>query len=278
MADRDVEVVVFTRRTGRHQPDEAVQRPGYRVVHVPAGPPQELRADALPEHVAEFAEGVVAAISGAGYSFDVLHSHYWLSGWSGLLVKEATGLPLINSFHTLGRVKDMARRPGEPVTGPVRALTEDEVLARSDGVVASTPHEVADLVDHYGARAARLHVSPPGVDHIVFSPGDRIASRTWLGLGVEPIVLYAGRIEPHKGVDVAVRAMAKLPERVAAGDGPPQLLIVGGPSGRRGTHELDHLQRIAAEAGITERVHFLPAQPHALLADFYRAADVLVMP
>lgn len=278
MADRQVNVVVFTRRTSPDQPDVVSQRPGYSIVHVQAGPAEELGVESLPGHVAEFAAGVVAAMTRRADAFDVVHSHYWLSGWSGVLVKEATGLPLINSFHTLGRVKNKTRRPGEPIAAPIRELTEDEVLARSDAVVASTPHEVHDLVTQYGANAAKLHVSPPGVDHLVFSPGDRKAARKWLGLGNEPIVLYAGRIEAHKGIDVAVEAVAKLPERVEAAPGAARLLIVGGPSGPRGAQELANLKRIAAESGIGDRIDFLPAQPHALLADFYRAADVLVMP
>ena len=278
MADRDIDVVVFTRRTGAAQKEIVEHRPGYRVVHISAGPPEELSVERLAGHVAEFAEGVVAWIGRNGVQFDVVHSHYWLSGSGGVLVKEATGLPLINSFHTLGRVKDRTRRPNEPLEAPIRALTEDEVLARSDAVVASTPHEVADLVNHYGANTRRLHTSAPGVDHIVFSPGERAAARRWLGLANQPIILFAGRIQAHKGVDVAIRALAKLPENVAAGQGPPELLVVGGPSGRRGADELLGLRRIVSDLALEERVHFLPAQPHATLAGFYRAADVLVMP
>ena len=278
MADRDIDVVVFTRRTSTHQAETVEHRPGYRVVHIPAGPPLNLRVESLPDYVAEFADGVVGWLDRTGTRCGVIHSHYWLSGWSGVLVKEAIKVPLINSFHTLGRVKDRARRHDEPPAPPIRALTEDEVLARSDGVVASTLHEVEDLVAHYGADPARLHISPPGVDHIVFNPGERSAARRWLGLGDEPLILFAGRIQAHKGIDVAVRALAKLPERVAIGEGPPHFLIVGGPSGRRGEEELRYLRNLVVEHGLEERAHFISAQPHTNLANFYRAADVLVMP
>jgi D-inositol-3-phosphate glycosyltransferase len=278
LADRNIDVVVFTRRTDPGHPEVVEHRPGYRVVHIAAGPAAELPVDSLPGHVSAFSEGVVAWSRAGRTAFDVLHSHYWLSGWAGVLVKEALGLPLVNSFHTLGRVKDGGRRTDEAPASPTRTLTEDEVVARSDGVVASTPHEVADLVEHYGARPESLRVSPPGVDHIVFGPGDRTAARRWLGLGPEPLVLFAGRIEAHKGIDVAVRAHARLPDGVAAGEGPPHLLIVGGPSGADGAREARRLRELVEFHQTDDRVHFLPAQPHTSLAEFYRAADVLVMP
>ncbi len=228
--------------------------------------------------MADFAAGVVEWIRRELRALDVLHSHYWLSGWSGVLAKEATGVPLINSFHTLGRVKERAARSDEAPAPPIRALTEDQVLARSDAIVASTPYEVDDLVAHYGADPRRVHRSPPGVDRGVFHPGERAAARRRLGLGNEPLLLTAGRVEPHKGIDTAVRALAKLPDRLAAGVGRPHLLVVGGPSGRRGAHEMQFLRRLAAQGGVADRVHFIGAVPHGGLADYYRAADVLAMP
>ena len=278
MAARGIEVAVFTRRTDPAQPEVVEPRSGYRVVHIEAGPNMELPVDSLAGKVIEFAEGVIEWSRGRQLRFDIVHSHYWLSGWAGVLVKEAMHLPLINSFHTLGRVKDLGRRADEPSPSPIRTLTEQEVVARSDRVVASTPHEIEDLVAHYGADPARLRISPPGVNHAVFSPGDRTAARRRLGLGAEPMILFAGRIEAHKGIDLAVRAHAKLPERLAAGNGAPHLLVVGGPSGEGGVRELRHLQATAADGGTGDRVHFVPAQAHISLADFYRAADVLVMP
>jgi D-inositol-3-phosphate glycosyltransferase len=140
----------------------------------------------------------------------------------------------------------------------------------SDCVVAATPYEFADLLEHYGAKPAQLRVSSPGVDHRLFAPGDRDASRRKLGLGDAPIVLFVGRIQRHKGIDVAVRAVHEVANA--------HLLIVGGPSGDHGSAELDYLMGLIADLGLSDRVQFIPPQPHDQLADFYRAADTLVMP
>ncbi len=270
MAGRGIEVAVFTRRTSPTEPDEIEVEPGYRVVHVDAGPMERIRIAEMAAHIGPFTDGVIEWLTSSWPTFDVVHSHYWLSGWSGVIVKEALGVPLANSFHTLGRVKDLARRAGEPSASLMRNLTEEEVIARSDCVVASTPYEFDDLAEHYGASPERLCTSPPGIDHKLFNPGDRDEARTWLGLGPEPIVLYAGRIQPHKGLDVAVDAVARL-------DG-VHLVIVGGPSGSGGPAEVMALDHLAARLGASDRIHFLPPQPHAQLADFYRAADALIMP
>ncbi len=278
MADRGIRVVVFTRRTTPDQPECVEYRPGYRVVHVDAGPPRPLPISELPPYVATFADAAITWTHESKTTFDVIHSHYWLSGWAGVLMKEVLDVPLANSFHTLGRVKDRARRDDEPLSSRTRTLTEEEVIARSNCVIASTPHEFEDLLQHYGASPERLCTSLPGVSHLIFSPGDKTVARDWLGLGDEPIVLFVGRIQPLKGLDIAVRALAKLPERVAAGEGPPRLVVVGGPSGPAGENELDHIRALAADLGVSQRVSLLDRQPHAHLAAFYRAADVLVMP
>jgi D-inositol-3-phosphate glycosyltransferase len=275
MARRGIKVVVFTRRTESSHPTEVSPRPGYRVVHISAGAPEEVSMEMMPRLVPEFTEGVLGWMADNDTAFDLIHSHYWLSGWSGVLLKEALELPLANSFHTLGRIKDLTRRPDEAPSSRMRTLTEEEVIAQSDCVIASTPYEFNDLMEHYGATPERLCISPPGVDHQVFRPGDRAAARQWLGLGSEPLVLFAGRIQPLKGPDIAVAAVAQL----EAVDTPPaQLLIVGGPSGPSGDAELRRVRHTAASLGIADRVHCLAPQPHAQLATFYQAADVLIMP
>ena len=276
MADRGIDAVVFTRRTHPDQPASLQVREGYRVVHVDAGPPRPLPIANLGPHVAEFGEGVVAATSGGG--FDIVHSHYWLSGWAGVLVKEAHGLPLANSFHTLGRVKDATRRRDESPSSSTRLRAEEGVIALSDCVIASTPYEFDELIDHYRASPERLCVSEPGIDHTLFSPGDRSEARREIGVGDEPLVLSVGRIQAHKGLDVAVSMLPHLPNEVAVGSGPATLMIVGGPSGADGSDEVDRLQHQARSLGVADRVTFVDPQPHGRLVHYYRAADLLVMP
>jgi D-inositol-3-phosphate glycosyltransferase len=276
MAARGVEAHVFTRRNDPAQPDSVDVRDGYRVVHIDAGPPRPLSIEELVPHVAEFGEAVVAA-TGDG-SFDIVHSHYWLSGWAGVLVKEAHGLPLANSFHTLGRVKDAARREDESPSSSARLRAEEGVIALADCVLASTPYEFDDLIDHYGASPERLCVSEPGIDHTLFTPGDREVARRVIGVGDEPIMLFVGRIQAHKGLDVAIEMLPHLPDTVAIGAGPVRLMIVGGPSGTGGSRELDRLRERARTIGVEDRVTFVPPRPHDTLVDYYRAADLLVMP
>ncbi len=270
MAGRGVEVDIYTRRTDPAQPDDVPVSSRYRVHHVSAGPATPLPVGELPRWIGVFAEAVIGDLRTRAPT-DIVHSHYWVSGWAGVLVKEALNIPLANSFHTLGRIKDIQRRDDEPASSPMRTMTEEEVIARSDCVIASTPYEFDDLLDHYGANPERLCVSPPGIDHSIFTPGDKEAARRWLGLPDRPIVLFAGRIQALKGIDIAISALAHMNQ-------PAALVIVGGPSGRAGLAEIEHLEALAAGLGIAERVHMISPQPHEQLARFYQAADVLVMP
>ncbi len=270
MAKRGIDVNVYTRRTDPGQPDHVQVADSYRVHHVQAGPPQTVVTSELPKWIGIYAEGVIRDLR-SGPPTDVVHSHYWVSGWAGVLVKEALQIPLANSFHTLGRIKDISRRSDEPLSSPMRTMTEEEVIARSDCVIASTPYEFDDLLDHYAASPERLCTSPPGIDHSIFKPGDREAARTWLGLPAGSLVLFAGRIQALKGLDVAIGALARMKQ-------PAHLVIVGGPSGLHGDAEIEHLLALAEGLGVAARVHMIAPQPHAQLAMFYQAADVLVMP
>lgn len=270
--ERGVDVTMFTRADEPELTGEVTSSAGYRVVHITAGPERLVSIADLSAYVAEFGEGVVTWSYGAKPGFDLVHSHYWLSGWAGVLVKEALDIPLANSFHTLGRVKDRDRRPDEPASSDLRLLTEEEVIAQSDCVIASTPYEFNDLLVHYRAAPERLCISPPGVDHDVFAPGSSEEARTWLGLPDGPLILFVGRIQAHKGIDVAIRALPRVTDPRAT------LLVVGGPSGPNGKADYDDATSLCNELGVADRVHFVPPQPHAQLAGFYRAADVLVMP
>jgi D-inositol-3-phosphate glycosyltransferase len=274
MAEAGVDVVVFTRRTDEETPDVMEAAPGFRVVHIEAGPRTPLPMRQLPGLVGEFAEATLAWIDSNDESFDIIHSHYWLSGWAGVLLKEKLGLPLANSFHTLGRIKDLTRRPDDAPEGVIRTLTEEEVIARSDCVVASTPYEFDDLMDHYAADPARLCTSPPGIRHELFRPGDKEAARLWTGLDDHPVLLFVGRIQPLKGVDVAISALSRL----TAPAQPAHLVVIGGPSGSEGPDEQRRLKTLTGDLGLTDRVHFVAPVPREQLVSFYQAADAVVMP
>ena len=261
-AEMGIAVDVFTARSDDGFEGEVEAADGYRVIHVDA--PGEHRAD----RIAGFARGVETWAAAHEITYDVIHSHYWLSAWAGVLLEEPLGAPLVISFHTLGRVRDVGL--GEPPQRLLRIATEAEVIAHAGCVVASTPAEAADLIEHYAARPERVCVSPPGVDHGVFHSGDRIASRIELGFPLDArIVAVIGRIQPLKGIELAVRAIAEIPGAL--------LKIVGGPSGDDGAEEAGRLRDLADEIA-PGRVEFLPPIPHEDLAGFYRAVDVVAVP
>ncbi|MBT8217523.1 MAG: glycosyltransferase, partial [Acidimicrobiia bacterium] len=199
MAARGIEVDIFTRRTDPAQPEDVVVAPGYRVVHITAGPDQPRPTADLADSVQEFALGVTKWAGSNQADYEAVHSHYWLSGWAGVIVKEQLGVGLAHSFHTLGRIKDANRVDGQPPESLLRIATEQEVIEFADCVIASTPYEFDDLVEHYGAQPESICVSPPGVDHAVFQPGSRREARERLGIEFGPLLLFVGRIQPLKG-------------------------------------------------------------------------------
>lgn len=271
MAGRGVEVDVFTRATHAEPVGVVEAADGYRVVRVNAGPTGD--GDPAAE-IGSFADEVITWSKVQGADYDLAHSHYWLSGWAAVLVQEALGIPFAISFHTLGRVKDANRRPDDPPTSLLRLAAEKEVIARAGCVLASTPAEASELIEHYGADPERLCVSPPGLDHGVFAPGDRRTARSLLGLGEGPLVLFAGRIQPLKGIDVVIRAFGRIIEALPES----RLLVLGGPSGLRGEAEMASLRALATQLGLSDRVCFRPPLPHGEVVAAYRAADVLVVP
>ncbi|VAV89276.1 D-inositol-3-phosphate glycosyltransferase, partial [hydrothermal vent metagenome] len=242
------------------------------------GPSERLTIGEMQPFASEFADGVEKWIRSEGIIFDLVHSHYWLSGRCGVRLKDALGLPLANSFHTLGKVKDAARHPSEAPSSNDRLVTEQEVISRSDCVIASTPYEFDDLLEHYGASPERLCVSPPGVDHDVFHPGDQGQARDRLGFGNERIILFVGRIQSHKGTDIAVQALSHLPDPPSDGSGRIVLHIIGGTSGADGAGELERCRQTTKRLGLEDRVRFFDPVPHRVLADHYRAADVVIVP
>lgn len=277
LAGAGVECDVFTRswRAGLEPVVEV--EPGFRVHHVAAGPRVPVAKEDLPDHIDAFAGEVLARIDESGPP-DAIHANYWLSGVAGHALKHRLELPLVSTFHTLARVK--AEEAAEEHDR--RARAEALVIGCSDAILASSCDEAAQLERLYAAVPHRIEVVPPGVDHHLFTPGPAGDARAQLGLGAGPVLLFAGRIQPLKGADVAVRTLAALSqERPSdrAGPRPPAtLLLVGGPSGPQGEAEMARLHDLVAHLGLDDRVRFVPPQPHGRLALYYRAADVCLVP
>lgn len=263
---------VYTRASSSVPPAVVPVEPGLRVHHVAAGPLEPVVKEDLPALVPEFTEGVLTRMSGA-YGADAVHANYWLSGLAGHTIKHELSLPLVSTFHTLARVK--AEGDEDPVG---RAEAESHVMACSDAVLASCSVEAAQIGGLYGVDGSRIEVVPPGVDHAFFSPGHRPQARRALGLPSGPMLLFVGRIQALKGVDVAVRSLAALVAEPGGWSGEPFLVVVGGPSGADGAAEVARVRRLVADLGLVGRVRFVDPQPHELLSTYYRSADVCAVP
>jgi len=279
LARRGAAVEIFTRATSSAEPESVeLDADDDRVLvhHVPAGPYEGLDKNDLPAQLCAVTAGVlrVGATRPAGW-YDVLHSHYWLSGQVGWLAAERWDVPLVHTMHTMARVKNAALAPGDSPEPPTRVIGEEQVVAASDALVASTAEEAQDLVGMYDADPARVHVVAPGVDLSTFRPrADRAALRRDLGLPVDrDVVLFAGRVQPLKAPDVLVRALGVLR---ATGRPVPLLVVLGGPSGR--ATALTELRALAATAGVADDVRFHPPVSRAELARWFAAADLVAVP
>ncbi|MBW4715820.1 D-inositol-3-phosphate glycosyltransferase [Saccharothrix obliqua] len=279
MAERGIEVEVFTRATSSDLPPVAELAPGVKVRHVVAGPFEGLGKEELPGQLCAFTAGVLRAEARhePGH-YDVVHSHYWLSGQVGWLARERWGVPLVHTAHTLAKVKNANLAACDTPEPRMRVIGEEQVVAEADMLVANTDVEAAELVGLYAADPAKVLVVPPGVDLDRFTPGDRDAARAALGVRPDDVVLaFVGRIQPLKGPDVLLRAAAELLFRAPELRDRLVVLVVGGPSGS-GMQTPEELKRLAGELGISDVVRFLPPQGGAALARVYRAADVVAVP
>lgn len=267
-----VAVDVFTRSQNSAVPRLVELGERARVIHVRAGPEAPLERAHVHAHLEEFLDGVEAWRARHGLAYDLIHAHYWLSGAVALGLRARWGVPVVQMFHTLGRLKNAAVRwPGE--REPALRLREESRLAASvDRVVAATPFERRHLIRRCGLSPDRVVVVPCGVDTELFRPGLQEQARATLGLGPDPLVLYVGRIAPVKGLDTLLEAMARLPDPRA------RLLVVGGEADEpRDGHEA-RLRRHAAGLGLGERARFVGSQPQERLRAYYVAADVTVLP
>lgn len=265
IARRGLDVEVYVRRDRADAAEVVDVEPGLRVVHIDAGP-VGLSKEQLPSVVAEFTDRV--ADRWQRRRPDAIHGNYWLSGVAAHDLRHRFDLPMLMTFHTLGEIK-RAMGDDEP---EARIAAEHLIIGCADVVLANGVPEREQLVGCYGARRDRVEIVSPGVDRALFSPGSRAGARAALGLDARPRALFVGRIQPLKGLDVAVAALAR------SRHDDLRLSVVGGPSGADGPATLAAVSRQAADLGVADRIDWHPPQPHHLLSSWYRAADVVLMP
>jgi D-inositol-3-phosphate glycosyltransferase len=285
LAEQGIAVDIFTRRTSPDAPEVQEVGPGSRLFHVQAGPSAPLAKEDLPGLIPAFARGVVTAAADHADAdphrhapYDVVHSHYWLSGWVGDRTKRIWGAPHVTTFHTLGRVKNRADAGPGPAEPPVRLAGEGRVIRAADRIFAPTQTEADELVSLYQADPERVRIVPPGVDRRLFVPRPKAEARQRLGLQGTRLVLFVGRLQPFKGPDLAIRAFAEAVRRDPEGTGDVVMAVVGGPAGVHPTGEVERLRVLAADLGVGDRVRFVPPQPQEGLSDFYSAASVVLVP
>ncbi|MFE5405405.1 D-inositol-3-phosphate glycosyltransferase [Streptomyces sp. NPDC056580] len=280
LAAINIEVEIFTRATEGGLPPRVELAPGVLVRHVDAGPYEGLAKEDLPAQLCAFTHGVMQAWAGhrPGH-YDLVHSHYWLSGHVGWLAAQRWGVPLVHAMHTMAKVKNASLADGDTPEPAARVIGETQVVAAADRLIANTAEEAGELARHYAADPAKVAVVHPGVNLDRFRPGDgRAAARARLGLPQDALIpLFAGRIQPLKAPDVLLRAVAALLDERPELRSRIVVPVVGGPSGS-GLAKPEGLQKLAARLGIADVVRFRPPVGQEQLADWFRAASLLVMP
>ncbi len=283
LAERGTEVEIFTRAVCRETPPLAELAPGVLVRSVVAGPFEELDKTELPAQVCQFTLEVLRAEAAAEPGrYDLVHAHYWLSGKVGAVAKERWGVPLVQSMHTLGKVKNAALAAGDAAEPDDRIRGEHEVVAAADRLIANTAQEANQLTELYGADPAKVRTVNPGADLSVFRPGPpdaRRRARQRLGFAQDDVVLvFAGRVQPLKGPDVVLKAAALLIETDPELARTLKVVLVGGPSGRAERADPDRMRELATALGLGGVVRFEPPCPQHELAEWYRAATVVLTP
>jgi D-inositol-3-phosphate glycosyltransferase len=270
LGSRGYVIDVYTRRTSPADPAVQPFGPNARLINIDAGPAENIEKDAIRDTLDEFESGMRAFIAAEGIAYDVIHSHYWMSGVVGRRLAEEWRVPHVVMFHTLGEVKKRARiTEHEP---PARIEAERLIATTADGIVVASSHEKHLLSALYGADERVINVVPCGVNLDLFQPMDKESARRTLGLKKgERIILFVGRIEPLKGIDVLIGAAAQLHE-----DENFRVLIVGGDE--RAERQLEELRQHAARLGVDHHISFVGAVAHEELPVYYNAADVCVVP
>lgn len=278
LAKRGIEIDIFTRATSKDQPSSIEVTPGVRVRYIQAGPFGGLQKQDLPGQLCAMTAGVMRAEAEKPEGwYDVIHSHYWLSGQVGWLARDKWQVPLIHSMHTMAKVKNLALADDDTPEPLIRIVGEEQVVKVADRLVANTHREAAELIDLYDASPHSVDVIHPGVDLEIFTPeGDNLRSK----LGIDEndfVMLFVGRIQPLKAPDIVLKAAAEFRKRNPEMAHRFKVVICGGLSGS-GLQDKYSLNTLARDIEIIDNVIFLQPLPPAELASLYRSADVLLVP
>jgi D-inositol-3-phosphate glycosyltransferase len=279
LAERDIEVDIFTRSTSSQLPPVVQAADGVRVQHIVAGPFEGLTKGELPGQLCAFARDVLRteASHDPGH-YDLVHSHYWLSGQVGALARDRWGIPLAHSMHTMAKVKNEALAEGDTPEPVARVIGEEQVVDAADMLIANTDDEARQLVTRYDADATRVEVVHPGVDLDVFRPTSQAEARARLGIAPDAhLLVFVGRIQPLKAPDILVRAASDLVTRDPSLRSTLQVAVVGGPSGT-GLEKPEALAQLSASLGLSDVVRFVPPVSRTELVDWYAAASAVCVP
>ncbi len=280
LARRGIQVDIFTRAVDADEPTIQYDLGcGCRVVNVPAGPLSPLPPDNIVNYLDEFAAGVANFARMYGVQYDLIHSHYWLSGLVAGKLRQAWGpIPVVHMYHTLGHMKNQIAQSDSELVASVRLIGETQVAHIADRLIAATPSEEDQLIDWYGVNPAKISVLSPGVDLARFEPQPQCRAKKELGIPLnQHVVLFVGRIEPLKGVDTLLRATAILQQEQPDALKNARVVIIGGDP-QAPDAEMARLLHLQRELDLTGVVEFTGARDQSQLPGYYAAADTVVMP
>lgn len=283
LARRGICVDVFTRLENAAAPhiNCTALGSGARVIHLPAGPEGPLATAQIYPYLPQFVENIRAFAKAEGVRYEVLHSHYWLSGWAALELQKEWHVPVVHMFHTLGRMKNRVAQSAEEHEDDLRITTEQDIVERADCIVAATPAERIQLMWLYGADMRRIRVIPPGVNVSHFHPVPKDEARRAIGMQDDSLLLlFVGRIEQIKGIDILLQALAILKREERERSQNLCLAIIGGMADEEAGEnaELRRLKALGAELGLDSLVAFLGAKNQETLQYYYSAAEAVIMP
>jgi D-inositol-3-phosphate glycosyltransferase len=280
IAASGVAVDIYTRANKSGLPEKVEIADGVTVRHLEAGPYDGITKDELPSQICAMMSSFMhqeARLTPRYY--DLIHSHYWISGQLGWLVSERLGIPLVHTMHTMAKVKNLSLAEGEKPEPQTRAIGEEQVVGASAALIANTAAESASLVSLYDACPDNVFVVPPGVDLSTYKlNGGKKASRKKLVIREDALILsFVGRIQPHKGPDVLIRAVAEMLKHTPVLRAKLKTFIIGGASGN-GSQEPERLRALTKFLGVEDVIEFMPPVAHNELSDWYRASDLVCVP